>query len=219
MSYFALRLLQWARYAMQVSAGRLIRVAQVLSISLLLASCGGGGRDTPPSQTTAPTATRATALPSSTWTSAPGSASQQPGTAHFFVHVWNANTDSVFSIHPDSGALSPVGTLQFVSAWTSGFAIHPAGKFAYALRSRGAFTGDDYLTAYTIDAATGALTPIGAPEAFPWGGFQIAVHPSGGFLYVGPDEVRGPNDYFAYKFRRYAIDPATGTLSFIGESM
>jgi len=36
---------------------------------------------------------------------------------------------------------------------------------------------------------------------------------------VGPEEVRGPSDYFAYKFRRYAINPATGTLSFIGESM
>src|SRR3954452_10905319 len=179
---FALRLLQWARYAMQLSAGRLIRVVQVLSIALLLASCGGGGSDTPPAQTTAPTPSIATALPSSAWTSATEGTSRRPpapGTAHSFLHVWNGSSDTVFRIDPDSGALSTVGILRFENVFTSGFAIHPAGKFAYALRSRGAFTGDDYLTAYTIDAATGALTPIGAPEAFPWGGFQIAVHPSG----------------------------------------
>ena len=207
---------------MQFLATKHLCVLQWLSISLLLASCGGGDSDTRPARTAAPTSTIANSLPSSTWIAEAGSTSQQlptPGTTHAFVHVWNLYGDSVFRINPDSGALSPVGTLSFENIFTSGFAVHPTGKFAYASRSKWEFTGDDYVTAYTIDAGTGRLTPIGAPEAFPWGGGRIAVHPSGNFLYVGPDELRGPNNYFAYKFRRYAIDPITGILSFIGDSM
>src|SRR4051812_3109740 len=117
---------------------KLIRVLQVLSVSLLLASCGGGDSDTTPAKRTTPTQGVAAALPSSTWTSAPeGSGQQSPalGTAHSFLHVWDGTSDSVFRIDPDSSTLSPVGTLRFEDVVISNFVIHPSGKFAYATRT------------------------------------------------------------------------------------
>ena len=60
---------------------------------------------------------------------------------------------------------------------------------------------------YTINATTGALTPIGtiATEQSPT---SIAIHPSGKFAYVTNS---GSNDV-----SMYSIDTATGALTLIG---
>jgi YVTN family beta-propeller protein len=81
-------------------------------------------------------------------------------------------------------------------------AVDPAGKFAYV-----ANLGSNDVSMYTIDATTGALTPIGTiPAAL--SPTSIAVHPSGKFAYVTNS---GSNDVSIY-----SIDATTGVLTLIG---
>jgi 6-phosphogluconolactonase (cycloisomerase 2 family) len=85
-------------------------------------------------------------------------------------------------------------------------AVDPAGKFAYVANWTGPNT-DGSVSMYTIDAATGGLTPIGtiATELSPT---SIAIHPSGKFAYVTNS---GSNNV-----SMYSIDRATGSLTLIG---
>jgi DNA-binding beta-propeller fold protein YncE len=74
-------------------------------------------------------------------------------------------------------------------------------RFAYAV-NRGSYT----VSAYTIDAATGALSPMAGPavptETDPW---SVAVDPTGRFAYVTNSGTRTVS--------AYTIDTGTGALS------
>jgi uncharacterized protein (TIGR03437 family) len=95
------------------------------------------------------------------------------------------NAISAFTISPGSGALTVVQGSPFPTAdLPEAMAVDPTGKFLYVASdgNTGAY-GD--ISAYTINAATGALTAIqGSPfrtGLYPEG---IAVDPTGKFLYV-----------------------------------
>src|SRR6202035_1672396 len=80
-------------------------------------------------------------------------------------------------------------------------AAHPNGKFLY-VTAQG-------ILGYTIDSATGGLTPIaGSPFPFSLTGTpsSLAVDPSGNFAYA----VTLGNDVSGY-----TIDPTTGALTLI----
>ncbi len=70
-------------------------------------------------------------------------------------------------------------------------AIDPNGKFAYV---------DNYasanVSAYTINATSGALTPVaGSPFGAPSGPINVAVDPKGKFVYVPNDASNSVSAY------------------------
>jgi DNA-binding beta-propeller fold protein YncE len=92
--------------------------------------------------------------------------------------------------------------------------IAPSGKFAYVVNS--GFTADGTISAYTINAATGALTSVGVPVAAQWGPQPLTVDPSGKFAYVSNvfDDAIQPG-----KGSAYAIDATTGALARVGAAV
>ncbi len=116
---------------------------------------------------------------------------------------------SVLSLDPQTGSLTPVaGSPFFVEISYDGHAgivVVPSGRFAYSAGSGG-------IVGYAIDAATGALS-YADNKPFPAGGAprSIAVEPSGRFVYVTAYYFNSP-----YDIRGYAIDAATGVLTFAG---
>jgi len=125
-----------------------------------------------------------------------------------FAYVVNQNYPyyqgniSVYAINRASGALTPVEGSPFFDSTGEpyGVAINPAGKFLYA---PGVFS--DQVAAYTIDATSGALTPMagyfgtaGQPEG-------IAIDPTGRFAYA-------PNS-LSDDVSAYTIDPTSGALT------
>jgi DNA-binding beta-propeller fold protein YncE len=69
-----------------------------------------------------------------------------------------------------SGRLGPANTGPFTTPGGDpvGLAVDPSGRFAYAIDGRGGA-----VSAFTIDANSGALAPIGSP--LPVGLFPVAV--------------------------------------------
>jgi 6-phosphogluconolactonase len=134
----------------------------------------------------------------------------------------NLSPDNRFAVAPDlgidkimvyrfdaaAGSLEANSPAFFASRPGSGprhFAFHPAGKFAYVINEL-----TSTVTAFTWDAARGALTEIETAGTLP-AGFagesttaEVQVHPSGRFLY---GSNRG-HDSIAV----FAIDAARGTL-------
>jgi len=124
---------------------------------------------------------------------------------------YGAGGGSAFSL-----SLSPSGNFLFVSDFldsylivsgvqtlggfsgTTGNAVDPTGRFLYATDFYG-----NAIHGFTIDPSTGILTPMPA-LAWPTGNnpWQIAMHPSGKFLYVVNGSVWG-----------YNIDSGTGALT------
>jgi len=109
---------------------------------------------------------------------------------------------SVFSLDPDTGALSEVPGSPFATGRGPGVAIDPTGKFVFVADA------DNNLSAYTIDSM-GSLTPVGAPIPFGAEAESIAVDPTGKFVFVGlvPREIAG-----------FTLDRTTGALTPIAGS-
>jgi len=91
-------------------------------------------------------------------------------------------------------------------------AFHPNGRFAYVINEL-----NSTVTAYTFDKATGALGEIETVDSIPgdyvgrrWGA-EIAVHPSGKFLYASN---RADHESIAL----FTIDASTGKLTFVAHS-
>jgi 6-phosphogluconolactonase len=125
--------------------------------------------------------------------------------------VVNGGIDA-FSIS-SSGALSEIAGSPFPmpSGWSNfdvdRIVVAPTGKFLYVPDAPA-----NTVVGFTIDATTGALTPMSSP--FPAGSTpqQAVVTPSGKFLYVS--NVNDPNGGVS----AYMIDVSTGTLTSIAGS-
>jgi DNA-binding beta-propeller fold protein YncE len=80
--------------------------------------------------------------------------------------------------------------------------VDPAGKFVFAV-------GDAGVMVYTLDASSGALTPISGdllgPEPNPWG---VALDPAGKYLYVANNSMKTDSAIFGL-----SIDRTTGALA------
>jgi DNA-binding beta-propeller fold protein YncE len=103
-----------------------------------------------------------------------------------FVYVPNSESNSVsaYTINATSGALTPVAGSPFRTGTTPqgvlNVAFDPAGKFAY-VTNENAMT----VSAYTINATSGALTPVaGSPFGTGNHPSAVAVDPTGKFAYV-----------------------------------
>ncbi len=95
-------------------------------------------------------------------------------------------------------------------------AIDPTGKFAYVLNGGCSGGIGGYVSMYTINPATGALTSIGPPvwtyDADTPG--SMTVDPSGKFVYVAnPGDPWSPD---AGSVSMYSINATTGALTYTG---
>jgi 6-phosphogluconolactonase len=79
------------------------------------------------------------------------------------------------------------------------------GRFAYAANS-----GDNTISVYSIDSATGALTAVGAPVPTGASPYAMAVRPDGKYVYV-VNEISN-------NVSVYAVDAASGALTAIPDS-
>lgn len=75
-----------------------------------------------------------------------------------FVYGSNRGHDSivVFSIHPETGALSAVQHVSTGGSWPRNFALDSSGRFLLVANQR-----TDDIVIFAVDASTGRLTPSG----------------------------------------------------------
>lgn len=128
---------------------------------------------------------------------------------------------SVFTIDSSTGALTSVGTpLDTGDFATSSVTVDPSGKFVYVASQGTGDIGDTpgSVSMYSINPATGALTPIGTPVATgDFGPSSVAVDPTGKFAYVantGSDADGAP--LFCGSVSTFDIDGSTGSLTSSG---
>lgn len=130
-----------------------------------------------------------------------------------FVYVPDLGIDRImiYRLDPDAGSLTPasppaVGTEP--GAGPRHLDFHPAGPYAYAVNEI-----DSTLVAYARAPLTGALRPLQVLSTLPPGysgpaaAAEVAVHPSGEYLYASN---RGPDSIAIYR-----IAPHTGGLTLI----
>jgi len=129
---------------------------------------------------------------------------------------------SSYRINPSTGLLSPAGSAVITGdpngQLANSVTVDPSGRFVYVSNSQSNDIQpnfiDSAISAYAIDAASGALTPVGAPVAahMPGHGEQPAsliVHPTGKFLFAAVYDYSGPGDIMSF-----TIDQTTGALTF-----
>jgi 6-phosphogluconolactonase len=126
-----------------------------------------------------------------------------------FVYTGNTGAYGVwaFTIDSTTGSLNQVTGSPYASCREcESVVVHPTGKFLYALSlGTNPVTNPASVVAYSIDATTGALSPLaGSPYPASSGPFGMTMHQSGNFLYVA--------DYNSNTVSGYAID-ANGGLS------
>jgi 6-phosphogluconolactonase len=126
------------------------------------------------------------------------------------------STLSAYVVDASSGTLSPTATAMTFQGPTS-FVATPDGKFLYVLNDpqygANVQTLLPTLTAYAIDASTGALTagPVISPNI---NSMTMAIDPLGRFLYLTSDQ--GDAFQSAATVLPYAIDSNTGAVTAIG---
>jgi 6-phosphogluconolactonase (cycloisomerase 2 family) len=113
------------------------------------------------------------------------------------------------------GSLSPIPGSPFPASWLtfSAPAITPDGKYLYIL----SYGSSGALWAYSIDTSTGALTPISGytPLNIGFNGGALVASANSKFLYAFTNNVSGSSGIIMV----YAIDGATGNLSFVQQAL
>jgi len=134
-----------------------------------------------------------------------------------FVPNIGSNDISAYSVHTDTGALTPVAGSPFAAGHVAPSlgAIDPAGKY-FIVTGRGAANAPPRVSVHAINATTGALAAVaGSPfdlshNPTPPNGATVAtyrplIHPSGAFGYTAT--IPGDRIYGA------SLDAGTGALS------
>jgi 6-phosphogluconolactonase (cycloisomerase 2 family) len=134
-----------------------------------------------------------------------------------FAYVAGQGVDSIwgYALNASTGALSEIPGSPLATGAGSNpnhVTFEPLGRFAYAVHTGGVPS----LLAYTINSATGALTPIvGSPFAVPAftnaPGLEVSFDPTGKFAYVVA--YNDPPSYQSSTVAAYRIDVNTGALS------
>ena len=177
----------------------------ILFVLATLAGCGGGGDGS----------VSAAAPPPNDAAAAP-----PPNNAPNFAYVANSDSGNVsaYAINASTGALSEVAGSPFAAGTQpTSVSVDPSGKFAYVANYSGFEPGSPLgsVSAYTINATTGALTSIGAAVAAGSGSRSVAVDPSGKFAYVANGEFHAIS---TDNVLAYAINGTTGALSEVAGS-
>ena len=170
-------------------------VPALFFLATLVACGGGGGSGGDPSAATPP-ASRA------------GTPTVGNGAGFVYVANSGSNNVSVYSID-SNGILSEIAGSPFAAGvGPTSIAIDPAGKFAYVANGGSAdFT--DTVSAYAINAASGALTSVGAVSTQRLSPRSITVDAGGRFVYT----ANGGSRTSGFGVLAYAINTGTGALS------
>jgi 6-phosphogluconolactonase (cycloisomerase 2 family) len=139
-----------------------------------------------------------------------------------FLYVSN-NQDplggiSAYSIDSSTGVLTPVSGSPFptlINGGPIGMAIHPNGKFLY-IAMAGTTVDGNQIVVESIDAATGALSPVpGSP--FPTGAVpqSVVFNPTGTFLFSANMKDNTVTQ-FSVDANTGALSPAGGNASTAG---
>jgi 6-phosphogluconolactonase (cycloisomerase 2 family) len=123
-----------------------------------------------------------------------------------YAYVGNYGDDNIsaYKIASDGSLTAVKGSPFAAGTGPTAMAVDPTGKFAYAANT-GTSSGGN-VSAYTIDATTGALTAVkGSPFSAGTEPSGVAIDPTGKFAYVSN---YGDNDVDAY-----TIDATTGALT------
>ena len=124
-----------------------------------------------------------------------------------------------YRINVATGALTPVAGSPFTvgGIFPSIVTINPAGTFAYVKVGLG-IDRNDRISAYRINATTGALTPVtGSPFAiggrYTPGPGPVTINPAGTFAYVTSGGVDSKGRISAYRINATtgALTPVTGS--------
>jgi 6-phosphogluconolactonase len=165
-----------------------------------------------------------TAIPGSPFPAGSGPHSVTVDPAGHFAYVANvgSNDVSAYTIDGTTGALTSVSGSPFpAGSGPASVAVDPTGQFAYVANCGSVCVGDLYdsgnISAYTIDATTGALIALpGSPFPAGWYPDSVAVLPSGRFLYVANcgDSCVGDGAFLDLgNVSAYSIDGTTGALT------
>ena len=118
--------------------------------------------------------------------------------AYITNYAPNKNTLFIYSINPTTGILESLSTPSLSLSTPTRVTINPAGTFAYIVNN-----GSSSISMYSINATSGALTPIGSVSAGN-GAQYLTINPSGTFAYV----TNGGDNNISM----YSIDKSTGIL-------
>ncbi|WP_239185839.1 IPTL-CTERM sorting domain-containing protein [Candidatus Nitrotoga sp. HW29] len=136
----------------------------------------------------------------------PASVTVSPNGAFAFVANKGSDTISAYSIAPGTGALTPVAGSPFIAGPSPySVTVSPNGAFIYVANSNS--MGSDGVSAYSIAANTGVLTPV-AGSPFATGGASpnsVTVSPNGAFAYVANSESNSVS--------AFTINAGTGVLT------
>ena len=128
-------------------------------------------------------------------------------TAPEFAYLLNDNTLSMYTVNSCTGQLSPIspGTIA-TGANPEEMVVDPLGRFAYVANLVSNAQDLATISMYTIDSATGVLTPT-SPATVPTGFFPqgITIDPSGRFVYTANSDDNS--------ISMFTINPATGVLT------
>jgi 6-phosphogluconolactonase (cycloisomerase 2 family) len=132
-----------------------------------------------------------------------------------FAYVANANDNDVsaYTINATTGALTALASSPFPAGVSpTSVTVDPSGQFAYvANQGEAEGQGGDDVSAYTINATTGAPTAL-ASSPFPTGDLplSVTVDPTGQFAYVA--------NYNDGTVSAYTINASTGALTALSSS-
>ncbi len=139
----------------------------------------------------------------------PMAAAVDPSGQYLYVVNGTSNDVSAYVIDGASGALTPVAGSPFAAGLApSGVAVDPLGRYVYVADSGFGFFPS--ISGYTLDGATGVLTPLaGSPFMVVGSPRAVAVNPAGTFLLVA-DAIVG--------VQVLSIDAASGGLTAVAGS-
>jgi 6-phosphogluconolactonase (cycloisomerase 2 family) len=151
-----------------------------------------------------------TAVPGSPFAAGNGPISVAVNPAGTFVYVANEGGVWVYRIDASTGALTAVpGSPLAAGNNTNSVAVNPAGTFVYVANEGDTFN-DGTVSAYRINASTGALTAVpGSPFATGGGSSSVTVNPEGTFAYV--TNIGDPSNDGTVS--AYRINASTGALT------
>jgi 6-phosphogluconolactonase (cycloisomerase 2 family) len=128
----------------------------------------------------------------------------------FLYTASNLNFIEAYRLDQTAGTLAQIGGSPFIDyATPSALVVDPTARFLYVANSYGGATSRGSVSAFTIDAQTGALAEIpGSPYTVNYNPGALATDPSGHFLYVPAQANAGQINVTAF-----VIDPQTGALA------
>jgi 6-phosphogluconolactonase len=136
-----------------------------------------------------------------------------------FVYVVNEGCGSsafgnvsMYSIDPGTGRLTPVGPpLATGDKGGKSVAITPDGKFAYVANWGDGDLWGGSIGSFAVNTTNGSLELLSLTDLPGQGPWSVSVDPSGKLLYAALEGGYPPTSVLVY-----AIDSATGALSFAG---